>query len=204
MAWYPGMSGGTALGQLLFGKQNFSGKLPISWPKALSDLPAFDGGATTSMDYYLGYRYFDNAAKTPLFPFGYGMSYTKFDYSNLVVPCGTAAAPNPKATSPTPGGIVNVSVDVTNSGSVAGDEVVLLFVSYPSTSKRRSAKELKGFARVSLDAGAKKTVTIPLRVSDLKYWDKDTSNWAVESGSVKVMVGPSSATLPLSDTFTVN
>jgi beta-glucosidase len=204
MAWYPGMSGGTALGQLLFGKQNFSGKLPISWPKALSDLPAFDGGATTSMDYYLGYRYFDNAAKTPLFPFGYGMSYTKFDYSNLVVPCGTAAAPNPKATSPTPGGIVNVSVDVTNSGSVAGDEVVLLFVSYPNTTKRRSAKELKGFARISLDAGAKKTVTIPLRVSDLKYWDKDASNWAVESGSVKVMVGPSSATLPLSDTFTVN
>jgi beta-glucosidase len=194
MAWYPGMSGGTALGQLLFGKQNFSGKLPISWPKALSDLPAFDGGATTSMDYYLGYRYFDNAAKTPLFPFGYGMSYTKFDYSNLVVPCATV----------TKTGVVNVSVDVTNSGSVAGDEVVLLFASYPGTTKRRSVKELKGFARVSLDAGAKKTVTLPLRVSDLKYWDKDASNWAVESGSVKVMVGGSSATLPLSDTFTVN
>jgi beta-glucosidase len=195
MAWYPGMVGGAALGQLLLGQKNFSGKLPISWPKALTDLSAFDGGATTTMDYYLGYRYFDQPGKTPpLFPFGYGMSYTKFDYSNLVVPCGTA----------TKNSVVNVTVDVTNSGSVAGDEVVLLFVSYPSTTKRRSVKELKGFARVSLDAGAKKTVTIPLRVSDLKYWDNTSSNWVVESGPVKVMVGPSSATLPLNDTFTVN
>jgi len=194
MAWYPGMVGGAAMGEVLFGKKNFSGKLPISWPKSLSDLPTFDGGATTAMDYYLGYRYYDNASKTPLYPFGYGMSYTKFDYTNLVVPCGSV----------TKTGVVNVSVDITNAGTVAGDEVVLLFASYPGTTKRRSVKELKGFARVSLDAGAKKTVTIPLRVSDLKYWDKDKGDWLVESGSVKVSVGPSSATLPLTDTFTVN
>jgi beta-glucosidase len=190
MAWYPGMKGGTALGQLLFGKANFSGKLPISWPKA-SDLPTFDSGSTTQMDYYVGYRYYDNKGITPVFSFGYGMSYTKFDYSNLVVPCSDA----------TKNSVVNVSVDVTNSGTVAGDEVVLLFVSYPSTTKKRPVKELKGFARVSLDAGAKSTVTIPVRVSDLKFYD--TSGWAVESGTVKVMVGPSSANLPLSDTFTV-
>ena len=209
MAWYPGMVGGSALGQLLFGKKNFSGKLPVTW--AVDGWPTFNGGATTTMDYYLGYRYFDNKGTTPMFPFGYGLSYTKFDYSNLVVPCGTATAPNFKATPPTPGGIVNVTVDVTNSGSVAGDEVVMLFVSYPNATKRRSAKELKGFARVSLDPGAKKTVTIPVRVSDLKYWDKDKdsttkdgSGWLVDSGTVKVMVGGSSASLPLSDTFTVN
>jgi len=191
MAWYPGMKGGTALGQLLFGKANFSGKLPISWPKA-SDLPTFDSGSTTQMDYYAGYRYYDNKKTTPIFSFGYGMSYTKFDYSNLVVPCSDA----------TKNSVVNVSVDVTNSGSVAGDEVVLLFVSYPSTTKKRPVKELKGFARVaSLDPGAKKTVTIPIRVSDLKFYD--TNAWAVESGPVKVMVGPSSDKLPLSDTFTV-
>jgi beta-glucosidase len=192
MAWYPGMSGGTAMGQLLFGKANFSGKLPITW--ATDGWPTFNSGTTTTMDYYLGYRYFENAGKTPTYPFGYGLSYTKFDYSNLVVPCSTV----------TKGGIVNVSVDVTNSGSVAGDEVVLLFVSYPSTTKKRSAKELKGFARVSIAAGAKQTVTIPVRVSDLKYWDAGSSAWAVESGSVKVMVGGSSDKLPLSDTFTVN
>jgi beta-glucosidase len=192
MAWYPGAKGGTALGQLLFGKANFSGKLPISWPKS-TDLPTFDSGSTTQMDYYVGYRYYDNKNITPTLvrPFGYGLSYTTFDYSNLVVPCSDV----------TKNGVVNVSVDVTNSGSVAGDEVVLLFVSYPSSTKKRPTKELKGFARVTLTAGAKKTVTIPVRVADLKFYD--TSGWAVESGPVKVMVGPSSANLPLSDTFTV-
>jgi len=145
------------------------------------------------MDYYVGYRYYDNKGIAPQFPFGYGMSYTKFDYSNLVVPCSDA----------TQTAAVNVSVDVTNSGSVAGDEVVLLFVSYPNTKARRPSKELKGFARVSLDAGAKKTVTIPIRVADLKYYDTTQKQWLVETDTVKVMVGPSSATLPLSDTFTV-
>jgi beta-glucosidase len=191
MAWYPGMVGGTALGQLLFGKANFSGKLPISWPTALGDLPAFNSGTSTTMDYYLGYRYFDKQGKKPLYSFGYGLSYTKFDYSNLVVPCSDV----------TKNGVVNVSADVTNSGTVKGDEVVLLFVSYPNTTKKRPARELKGFARVSLDPGAKKTVQIPVRVSDLKFYD--TSGWAVESGPVTIMVGPSSASLPLSDTVTV-
>ena len=200
MAWYPGQSGGTALGQLLFGKANFSGKLPISWPKSLSDLPTFNEGTTTKMDYYLGYRYYDNAGKKPLYPFGYGLSYTTFEYGNLQVPCSTV----------TKGGIVNVSVDVTNTGKVDGDEIVMLFASYPEATKRRSAKELKGFARVSLAAGEKKTVTIPVRVSDLKYWDndkgsstKDGSGWLIDSGQVKVMVGPRADDLPLSDTFTV-
>jgi len=192
MAWYPGMVGGTALGQLLAGKANFSGKLPISWPKSLNDLPTFNGGATTQMDYYVGYRYFDNKTTvTPQYAFGYGLSYTQFAYSNLVVPCSDATKTS----------VVKVSVDVTNSGTVAGDEVVLLFTSYPGSTKKRPAKELKGFARVSLAAGAKQTVTIPVRVADLKFYD--TSGWAIESGTVKVMVGPSSDTLPLSDTFTV-
>jgi beta-glucosidase len=201
MAWYPGMSGGTAMGELLFGKKNFSGKLPVSWPNSLDELPTFNAGATTAMDYYLGYRYYDNAGKTPKYPFGYGLSYTKFEYSNLVVPCSTV----------TKNGVVNVSVDVTNSGSMAGDEIVLLFTSYPNATKRRSKKELKGFARVTLAAGEKKTVTIPVRISDLKYWDKDKdstvkdgSGWLVDSGQVKVSVGGSSDNLPLSDTFTVN
>jgi beta-glucosidase len=193
MAWYPGMQGGAALGKLLFGKSNFSGKLPISWPKQLSDLPTFNGGTTTTMDYYVGYRYYDNKSITPLFPFGYGMSYTQFAYSNLIVPCSTS----------TQSSTVNVSVDVTNTGTVAGDEVVLLFVSYPNTKAKRPAKELKGFARVSLAAGAKQTVTIPVRVADLKYWDTTKGNWAIEADTVKVLVGTSSANLPLSDTFTV-
>jgi beta-glucosidase len=191
MAWYPGMKGGTALGQLLFGKANFSGKLPISWPKQLSDLPTFNAGTTTTMDYYVGYRYYDNSGKTPLFAFGKGLSYTQFTYSNLVVPCSTS----------TQSAVVNVSVDVTNSGTVAGDEVVFLFTSYPGATGKRPTKELKGFARVTLAAGAKQTVTIPLRVSDIKFWDGN-GPWSYPS-TVKVMVGPSSDSLPLSDTFTV-
>ncbi|MBN2574397.1 MAG: glycoside hydrolase family 3 C-terminal domain-containing protein [Deltaproteobacteria bacterium] len=202
MAWYPGQYGGAALGQLLFGKANFSGKLPISWPATLGDLPTFNAsaGGTTQMDYYLGYRYFDKSGKKPLFPFGYGLSYTTFEYGNLVVPCSTVAKDS----------YVNISVDVTNTGSVAGDEIVLVFASYPEATKRRSVKELKGFARVFVEPGEKKTVTIPLRISDLKYWDeskssstKDGSGWLIDSGPVKVMVGGSSDKLPLSDTFEV-
>jgi beta-glucosidase len=197
MAWYPGMAGGTALGQLLFGQANFSGKLPISWHTNLKDMPTFDGGATTNMDYNVGYRYFDDKKVTPQYAFGYGQSYTKYDYSNLVVPCSSVTQTS----------VINVTVDVTNSGTVAGDEVVFLFVSYPDSSKRHPLKELKGFARVSLDAGAKKTVSIPVRGADLKYWDNtctanDRTCWKWES-SVKIMVGPSSTSLPLSDTVTV-
>jgi beta-glucosidase len=202
------MSGGAAMANLVFGKKNFSAKLPISWAKSLDDLPTFNGGSVTAggdtqMDYYLGYRYFDHGGKTPLYPFGHGLSYTTFEYSNLVVPCGTVSK----------NGVVNVSVDVANTGSVDGDEIVLLFTSYPSATKRRSDKELKGFARVSIPAGSKKTVTIPVRVSDLKYWDKDKdastkdgSGWLIDSGPVKVMVGGGSTAdkLKLSDTFTVN
>jgi beta-glucosidase len=193
MAWYPGMEGGTAMGELLFGKKNFSGKLPISWPKSLKDLPDFNPGTTATMDYYVGYRYFDKEKKEPRFPFGYGLSYTKYEYSNLSLPCADA----------TTSAVVKVSVDVSNKGSVDGEEVVLLFVSYPDTKAKRPIKELKGFARVSVPAGGKKTVQIPLRVSDLKYWNSSDKKWVVETGAVKVQVGPSSADLPLSGTFTV-
>ena len=88
------------------------------------------------MEYELGYRYFDKTGKKPLFPFGFGLSYTKFTYANLVVPCSTVSK----------NGVVNVQVEITNSGTVKGDEVALLFVSYPGTTKTRSVKELKGFA----------------------------------------------------------
>ena len=191
MAWYPGQSGGTALGQLLFGKANFSGKLPVSWPRAVTDEPRFSGSdaaptsLTTPMGYYLGYRWFDTQGKTPLYAFGTGLSYTKFDYGNLTVPCTTV----------TKKGVVNVTVEVTNSGTVAGDETVFLFVSWPNSSvatrKATAYKELKGFRRVSLDPGITKRITIPIRISDLDYWDTATNSWQIETGSVKVMVGPS-------------
>jgi beta-glucosidase len=194
MSWYAGMDGGRALGELLFGDANFSGKLPITWPKRWEDEPTFNAGTTTPMDYYLGYRWFDKHAIEPLFAFGHGLSYTTFEYKHLQVPCSDV----------TKNGVVYVKVDITNSGSVAGDEVAFLFVSFPSTSARRSVKELKGFHRVSLEPGQTKRITIPLRVSDLRYWDSANNRWQVESGPVQIMVGPSSDSLPLTDTMVVN
>jgi len=203
MAWYPGMVGGQALGELLFGDKNFSGKLPVSWPTDLNQYPTFDGGTSTQMDYYLGYRYLENKGTKPLYPFGYGLSYSgKFSYSKLQVPCSSAKAP----TSSTPGSIVDVKVDVANSSTVDGTEIVLLFASSSAVSK-----QLKGFVRVDVPAGKTVTATIPLRIADLKYWDSDAKAWKYPSGPVTVMVGRSSAgnddtkdDLALTDTLTID
>jgi beta-glucosidase len=210
MAWYPGMDGGRALGKLLFGDANFSGKLPISWAKQVSDLPPFKDNAEgdVMMDYYLGYRYFDKIQKdnpgtaaTPQFKFGHGLSYTSFTYANLQLPCSTVDENS----------TIDVTVDVTNSGSVAGDEVVFLFAGWPNTKARRSIKELKGFRKVHIEPGHTKRVHIPLRITDLKYFQTDagtnatTGKFVVEKDVVKIMVGGSSdETTLLSDTFTVN
>jgi beta-glucosidase len=188
MAWYPGQAGGTALGQLVFGKANFSGKLPVTWPASLADLPTFSGGnGTTQMGYDLGYRYFDTTGKTPQFPYGAGLSYTSFAYSNVQVPCSTATAKS----------VVNVTVDIRNTGAMDGDETAMLFVSYPdSKDPNRTAmnyKELKGFVRVHIAAGQGARVTIPLRVSDLTHYDATSKALKVESGTVKVMVGPNAS-----------
>jgi beta-glucosidase len=205
MAWYPGQDGGHALGDLLFGNKNFSGKLPVTWPSSWNDEPAFTGpGGVTTMDYYVGYKYFDHYHQgykyfdadmtTAAFPFGYGLSYTTFSYANLQVPCSTA----------TKGSVVNVEADVTNSGTVDGDEVSFLFVSYPNTTQRRPTKELKGFHRDTIKAGQTVRVQIPLRVQDLKYWDTTSHSWKWENGPVQIMVGGSSDQLPLTGTMTVS
>jgi beta-glucosidase len=193
MAWYPGMDGGRALGELLFGDANFSGKLPITWPKSWNDEPQLSGGSTTVMDYDLGYRRFDRKGIAPLFPFGFGLSYTTFTYSNLQIGC----------TDVTHGGVVDVYVDLTNSGTVKGDETTFVFVSFPDTKGRRSVKELKAFRRTTLEAGQGKQIKIPLRVSDLKYWDSNANKWSIENGSVQIMVGGSAADLTLKDTVVV-
>jgi beta-glucosidase len=214
MAWYPGQRGGEALGDLLWGQvngvsYNFGGKLPFTWSK-LGDYDTFNGAGqgqgsgSTNFHYYVGYRWFDNKkiTLTPslgTFPFGYGLSYTTFSYSNLQLGCGTLSE----------GGVLPVHVNITNNGTVPGDEVAMVFVSFPQTTARRSAKELKGFARVHLEAGETKQVTIPVRVSDLDYFqnsatDSTGGQWLVESGPVQIMVGGSSTSLPLTGTVQVN
>jgi beta-glucosidase len=208
------MVGGTALGRILFGDVAPSGKLPITWDATLAHWPTFasDSG-TTTMDYFLGYRYFEKngTALTPSsgsFPFGYGLSYTSFSYGNLQVPCSTVAKD----------GVVNLSVDVTNTGTVAGSETVLVFVSYPGSAvgtRAGSYKELKAYRRTGLIMpGQGAHVPIPLRIKDLQYWDSASSSWKVEAGMVKVIVAPNSGSpactggtgpnCALSDTFMVN
>ncbi len=184
MAWYPGMVGGAAMGRLLFGDTNFSGRLPVTWPKDIGQFPTFNEGPTTNMDYYIGYRRFDVTGETPLFAFGHGLSYTTFDYTRVEAPCQVY----PKD------GVIQLEVDITNSGAVAGDEVIQVYASYPETrAERRSVKELKAFYRVSLEAEEAKTVTIPIRVNDLKFWAGGSKGfWLVESGPVLLQVGPSS------------
>lgn len=200
MAWYPGMVGGEAMGLLLWGHANFSGKLPMTWAR-LSDYPAFVGeGGTTSASYFVGYRYFDRNTIAPVYPFGHGLSYTSFEYRKLQLGCGDLSH----------GAVLPVVVNVANTGTVAGDETVMVFVSYPdSSSPRRPVKELKGFARVRLDPGQEKQVVIPIRLQDLDYFDTDPTNpttgrWQVESGHVDIMVGGSSTTLPLEARIAVN
>jgi beta-glucosidase len=216
MAWYPGMAGGKALGRLLFGQVSFGGKLPLTWDSNVSHWPTFaNSNGTTTMDYFLGYRYFDHngTALTPAsgsFPFGYGLSYSQFTYHDLQVPCSSVNSD----------GKVDVQVSVTNTGSVTAPETVFLFVSYPGSANANRAgatyKELKGYRRTPpLQPGQTAMIPIHLRVKDLKYWDTASSSWKVESGTVKVYVAPSSdvSTIctngsgvgcALTDNFTVN
>ena len=204
MAWYPGQLGGRALGKLLFGDANNWGKLPLSWAASEADLPEFASfNGTTVMDYAIGYRWYDQNTTRQLLRtgagarpmgFGYGLSYSTFSYGNLQVPCSDVSKT----------GVVNVTVDVTNTSPRAGDEIVFLFVSYGHTdSPRRPLKELKAYRRVHLEGrnpadpnamdGHAKRITLPLRVKDLKYWDTGMNRWQVESGDVRVIVAPSAA-----------
>jgi beta-glucosidase len=201
MAWYAGMVGGEAMGQLLWGQTqgksyNFSGKLPLTWA-TLNDFGEFKGaGGVTHADYFLGYRKFDKEGISPIYPFGYGLSYTTFEYSNLQLGCADMSE----------GAVLPVYVNVKNTGSVPGEEVVMLFASFPNSkaSRRTTIKELKGFARVSLEPNEEKQVAIPVRLKDLDYFDQVQNKWVVEDGSVTIMVGGGSTSLPLTGTVDVH
>ncbi len=168
---------GNALADVLFGDYNPAGRTSVTWYQSLNDIPA-------KTDYNIRngrtYMYFQG---TPLYPFGFGLSYTTFTYSALSLSAATLAQ----------GGSVTVSVDVTNSGTRAGDEVVQLYVSYPTTTGvPRPIKQLQGFQRITLAAGATQTVNLPLTYAQLGYWDTTSSNFLVQSGTVHLMVGGSS------------
>ena len=199
-AWYPGMEGGNALAHILFGDVNPSGKLPLTFPVKLEDSPVNKLGEYPSTpgnplkqtykdDIYVGYRYFDTYKVAPQFAFGHGLSYTTFKYDNLSVTPGIKSA--------------TVKVRVTNSGSVAGAEVVQVYIKDEQAAVKRPEKELKGFQKVFLKPGEAKTVTLTLESGAFQYYDEAKKQWVLEPGKFDVLVGSSSRDIRLTGAVTL-
>lgn len=213
-SWFNGSMGGQALAEVLTGRISPSGKLPMTWPKQLEDVPAYATGtypqnvensqgdifvglvnnqsnerrqqliANYAEEDLVGYRWYDAKNVAVAYPFGYGLSYAKFEYSDLAV-------------TPTVAGI-EVTFTLTNASDTDAEEVAQVYVARQQSAIKRPVKELKGFRRLMLKAREKKTVTITLRRSDLSDWNASTQSWVLEPGKINVMVGGSSVSLPLS------
>lgn len=217
-AWYPGQEGGTAIAEVLFGKYNPEGKLPVTFNRTWEEDPSYAyyypiKGADTrlhvveynhpAVDYdiphvkyddklMVGYRYWTTTGKHTLFPFGFGLSYTTFSFANLQAPSLV-----------TKGLEAKVSFDVTNTGSTEGSEVAQLYVSDPSASVKRPERELKGFEKVKLAPGETKHVTISLDARAFSYWDETKHEWSIDPGKFTILVGDSSENTPLHADLTV-
>jgi beta-glucosidase len=191
-AWMMGQAGGGAIADVLFGKVNPSGKLAETFPIQLSDTPAYlnfpgeNGQVRYGEELYIGYRYYDAKNMPVQFPFGYGLSYTTFEFSNLNISKHNG---------------VTVSVDVTNTGSMAGKTVVQVYVHDPESALKRPLKELKGFAKVALEPGETKTVTLELDQRAFAYYHPVYKDWVVESGVFDILVGASSVDIRLYETL---
>jgi len=183
MTWYPGMEGGTALGEILFGDINPSAKLPAVFPKSEDQLPYFDA-TTTQIDYgyYHGYKLMDKEGYEPAFPFGYGLSYTTFSYVNLRIDKNSINSD----------GEIQVSIDISNTGNMTGEEIVQMYVGFKDSSVDRPVKDLKGFDKILLTPGEMKTLNLKLRAEDLAYYDVDKKEWVIEKIEYIIYVGPSS------------
>ena len=205
-AWYAGMEGGNALAAILFGDVNPSGKLPATFPRKLADSPAHALGAYPGKDgtvryeegLLVGYRWFDSKEIEPLFPFGHGLSYTTFEYANLKV-----AEPSDAPPGGAKGPVAVVQVEVKNSGSRAGAEVVQVYVHPVAPRLPRPPQELKGFARVFLKPGEAKTVAVSLGADAFAFYDPAKKAWAAEAGEFRVRVGGSSRLIRSEAPFTL-
>jgi beta-glucosidase len=200
-AWYPGQEGGTALAQIIFGDYSPSGKLPASFEKRLEDNPTFhnyyppegEHHVKYSEGIFLGYRYYDRSEIKPQFPFGFGLSYTSFAYSNLSVKPLTGNLNDP----------VSVSFDIKNTGHRAGAEVAELYVGDSHASVPRPVKELKSFAKVSLQPNETRHVTLTLKRRDFSFYDVQKKDWSAEPGDFTILVGGSSDKIQLQGKFTL-
>jgi len=189
-AWYPGQESGRAIANTLFGDVNPSGKLPITFPRKLSDSPAHKSERTypgAENVYYeegifVGYRHFDKENIEPLFPFGFGLSYTTFEYSNFKIDKGSMTSKDK----------LTVSVDIKNSGDREGSEIAQLYIKDDKSSVERPEKELKNFEKIKLKPGEKKTIEFELTVNDLEFYDIESHSWKSEPGIFTILIGSSS------------
>jgi beta-glucosidase len=203
--WYPGQEGGRAMAEVLFGEHSPEGHLPVSFERSWDENPVHDNyyappvakGQTPHVNYkegvFVGYRYYTTYDRKPLFPFGFGLSYTTFSFSNLKV-----SAPQTGTDSD-----VTVSFDVTNTGQHTGATVAQVYVGDPSAKVKRPAKELKGFEKVRLGPGDTHHVSIALNRRSLAYWSAEKKDWQVDPGKFTVFVGDSSESTPLTQDFQV-
>ena len=206
-AWYPGEEDGSAVAAVLFGDVNPSGKLPLTFPKQLSDLPAntkeqypgVDGVVKYNEGIFVGYRHYDAQNIQPLFPFGFGMSYTKFSYKNLSV--STERISLKKSPSPT----VTVEFEVTNTGKRAGEEIAQVYLGLPSTAEvPQPPKQLKSFNKISVKPGKTRHIRLHLAARALSYWNTANHDWEILPGTYHVMAGGSSRDLPLQGEFNIS
>jgi beta-glucosidase len=202
-AWYPGQTSGTSLASVLFGQTDPGGHLPVTFPTSLSQVPAsttaqFPGNGTTvqySEGINVGYRWYDAKDLTPLFPFGFGLSYTQFAFSHLTVQ-GPSVVDGTRD--------VRVAATVTNVGRRAGSEVAQLYLADPPASGE-PPRQLAGFQRVNLAAGASTRVSFTVTPQAMSWWDDTANGWTQTAGTYQVYVGDSSALsgLPLQGSFTM-
>ncbi|MGB4269151.1 MAG: glycoside hydrolase family 3 C-terminal domain-containing protein [Spirochaetota bacterium] len=181
--WYPGMEGGNALAEILFGMRCPGGKLPFCIPQSVEHLPYFDAKAKDiEYDMYHGYRLLDRDGNEPAFAFGFGLSYTTFRIGKPVLSVSKISV----------NASTMVSVDVTNTGDMSGSEVIQIYVSYPYSAVERPKKELKGFTKLHLKPKEMKTATITISAKDFAYYDEKKSDWVVEKMVYTLLVGTSS------------
>ncbi|KAK6199618.1 beta-glucosidase [Scheffersomyces amazonensis] len=193
-AWYGGNELGNTIADVLFGDYNPSGKLSVTFPKRLQDNPSYiNFGSTNGQvwygeDVFVGYRYYEKIDLEPLYPFGYGLSYTTFDFKDLVV---KSIRDN-----------VNIKVQVTNTGKVKGAEVVQVYIQPETPLVNRPVKELKDFAKVELEAGESKIVELNISIKEAtSYWNSQKKSWQSDKGSYKILVGNSSSNISLEGKF---
>ena len=196
MAWYPGMMGGQALANILFGAVNPSGRLPLTIPAREQDLPYFKADIDSiHYGYYHGYTLLDKSNLQAAYPFGFGLSYTTFTYSNIRMDNDHIDITD----------TLHVSVDVTNTGHVAGEEVVQLYIGFEHSAVDRPVKLLRGFDKTVIQPAETKTIKIPVAARDLAWYDPDSRQWVVEPMEYEVYMSSSAAASDaLKSTFVVS